>query len=136
MQDSYTNPYESKRIESFEIFVCTKRIHETNLSKTNPRNESTIQIFKVRFRESETSGFVRIRIRKSLFLRIRWSRKNRRIFENWLDSWLMLQNESFKVRIRDPRYDTNLFKSGFVIHDTIRIFLNQDLWSTIWIKSF
>ena len=45
MRDSYTNPYESKRIESFEIFGLTKRIHETNLWKTGLRNESTIQIF-------------------------------------------------------------------------------------------
>ncbi len=55
MRDSYTNPYESKRIESFEIFVCTKQIHETNLSKTNPRNESTIRTFKVRIRKDSDS---------------------------------------------------------------------------------
>jgi hypothetical protein len=30
-------------------------------------------------------------------------------FENWLDSW--------------SRYEPNLFKSGFVIHNTIQIFL-------------
>ena len=37
MRDSYTNPYELKRIESFEIFGLTKRIHETNLWKTGLR---------------------------------------------------------------------------------------------------
>ena len=82
MRDSYTNPSETKRIESFEIFGLTNRIHETNrifwdfwsyesnprngyLKKisTNPnhdtgslklslRNESTKRIFKVRIRES------------------------------------------------------------------------------------
>ncbi len=46
MQDSYTNPSETKRIESFEIFGLTKRIHETNLWKTGLRNESTIRIFR------------------------------------------------------------------------------------------
>ncbi len=35
-------------------------------------------------------------------------------FENWLDLW--------------SRYKTNLFKSGFVIHDTNQIFLSPDLW--------
>jgi hypothetical protein len=45
MQDSYTNPSETKRIESFEIFGLTKRIHKTNLWKTGLQNESTIRIF-------------------------------------------------------------------------------------------
>ncbi len=45
MQDSYTNPYETKQIESIEIFGLTKQIHETNLWKTGLRNESTIRIF-------------------------------------------------------------------------------------------
>ncbi len=45
MRDSYTNPYETKRIESFEIFGLTKRIHETNLMKIVSRNESTKRIF-------------------------------------------------------------------------------------------
>jgi hypothetical protein len=45
MRDSYTNPSETKRIESFEIFGLTKRSHETNLWKTGLRNESTIRIF-------------------------------------------------------------------------------------------
>jgi hypothetical protein len=44
MRDSYTNPSETKRIESFEIFGLTNRIHETGIGKlpheTNPRNES------------------------------------------------------------------------------------------------
>ena len=31
MRDSYTNPYETKRIESFEIFGLTNRIHETGI---------------------------------------------------------------------------------------------------------
>jgi hypothetical protein len=33
--------------------------------------------------------------------------KTGQIFENLLDSWLTIRNESFKFRIRDPRYDTN-----------------------------
>ncbi len=31
MRDSYTNPSETKRIESFEIFGLTNRIHETGI---------------------------------------------------------------------------------------------------------
>ena len=34
---------------------------------------------------------------------------------------ITIRNESFKVRIRDPRYDTNLFKPGFVTYESIRI---------------
>ena len=58
MRDSYTNPYESKRIESFEIFGLTKRIHDTNPKGSDSR---------IRIRESKTSGFVSaivLRIRK------------------------------------------------------------------------
>ena len=40
MRDSYTNPYETKRIESFEIFGLTKQIHKTNLTKIVSQNES------------------------------------------------------------------------------------------------
>ncbi len=46
MRDSYTNPSETKRIKSFEIFGLTKRIHETNLWKTGLRNESAIRSFQ------------------------------------------------------------------------------------------
>jgi hypothetical protein len=45
MRDSYTNPSETKRIESFEIFGLTNRIHETNFLKIASRNESTKRIF-------------------------------------------------------------------------------------------
>ncbi len=38
--------HESFRNESFEIFGLTNRIHDTNLSKTGLRNESTIRIFQ------------------------------------------------------------------------------------------
>ena len=78
MRDSYTNPYESKRIESFEIFGLTKRIHETNLWKTGLRNESTIRIFGSSGHETNPRneslrfGFAnpdsRIRIRESASL--------------------------------------------------------------------
>ncbi len=120
MRDSYTNPYESKRIESFEIFGLTKRIHDTNLLKKGLRIESTIRILKVRIRKSKTSGFVStivLRIRKDLLD----SWKQVESFENWLDSW--------------SRFETNLLKSGFVIHDTIRIFLSPDSWPTNRYKS-
>jgi hypothetical protein len=110
MRDSYTNPYESKRIESFEIFGLTNRNESNLLRFLVLRNESTIRI---RIRESKTSGFV-----SAIVLRIRKdsldSWKQVESFENWLDSW--------------SRFETNLLKSGFVIHDTIRIFLSPDSW--------
>ncbi len=65
MRDSYTNPYETKRIESFEIFGLTKRIHETNLLKIASRNESAKRIFwKLRHEtnpqnESFENGWIR-----------------------------------------------------------------------------
>ena len=45
MRDSYTNPYETKRIEPFWLFFFTKRIHKTNLLNSVVRNESTKRIF-------------------------------------------------------------------------------------------
>jgi hypothetical protein len=115
MRDSYTNPYESKRIESFEIFGLTNRNESNLLRFLVLRNESTIRILKVRIRESKTSGFV-----SAIVLRIRKdsldSWKQVESFENWLDSW--------------SRFETNLLKSGFVTHDTIRIFLSPDSWPT------
>ena len=127
MQDSYTNPYESKRIESFEIFGLTNRNESNLLRFLVLRNESTIRILKVRIRESKTSGFV-----SAIVLRIRWIRENRS------NLWkISLRNESTKrifwkhegfvihdtkrIRIRQSRNETNLLKSGFVIHDTVRI---------------
>jgi hypothetical protein len=46
----------------------------------------------------------------------------KRIFWKWLDSWSTIRNESFQVRIRDPRYESNLFKSGFA--KRIHVFTN------------
>ena len=43
--------YESLRNETNRV-IWKKNFHETNLSKTNPRNESTIRILKVGIRES------------------------------------------------------------------------------------
>jgi hypothetical protein len=107
-----TNP----RNESFENCV-TKRIHETNLLKTrgfaNPNPK-------------DSDGFV-----YPIVLRIR---------EDLLDSSNLLKiasrNKSFENGwIRGPRFETNLSKSGFVTHDTNRIFLSLDLWPTNWYKS-
>ncbi len=105
-----TNP----RNESFE-HRSTKRIHKTNLLKIDW------------ICESGSTGFVWIR--KSIVLRIREDSSDslnllkiasrnesaKRIFWKWLDSWSMIRNKSFQVRIRDPRYETN---PGFVV--TIR----------------
>ena len=126
----------------------------------NPRNESTIRIFKV---WSHESGFAnpdsRIRILRickdsdsqisifkdsfcAIVLRIRWIRKNRRIFwksvyetnprnesfENMKDSWSMIRNESGfvnhemkRIRICQSRNETNLFGVRIRDYDTKRI---------------
>ncbi len=73
MRDSYTNPYESKRIESFEIFVCTKRIHDTNpryesLRFTNP--DSRIRDFRIR-KDSDSRIFIFKDSFRAIVLRIR-----------------------------------------------------------------
>jgi hypothetical protein len=83
MRDSYTNPSETKRIESFEIFGLTKQIHKTNLWKqayeTNPqyksfKNMSTKRIFKVWIRKSgfaNPPAWIRKDSFRAIVLRIR-----------------------------------------------------------------
>jgi hypothetical protein len=44
--ESYTNPSESKRIKSFEIFGLTNQIHDMNLLKNILQIESMIQIIQ------------------------------------------------------------------------------------------
>jgi hypothetical protein len=83
MRDSYTNPSETKRIESFEIFGLTNRIHETGIRKkflriqitirvicdgvyeTNPRNES------LRFGFANPPAWIRKDSFRAIVLRIR-----------------------------------------------------------------
>ena len=109
MRDSYTNPSETKRIKSFEIFGLTKRIHETNLWKTGLRNESAIQIFQKHVYEmnprnkSLSFGFVNppAWIRKDSFRAIVL-----RIREDSLDLWKQL--ESLKVQVTKRIHDSNL----------------------------
>jgi hypothetical protein len=128
-----TNP----RNESLEN-RRTKRIHDTNLWKTGLRNESTIRIFKVRIRESgfaSPPAWIRKDSFRAIVLRIRkdsWGFvgfvKTGRIFgksvyetnprnesfENMKDSWSTIRNES-----------------GFVNHETKRIFLESGFVTTI-----
>ncbi len=40
IRKSYMNPSKTKRIKDFEIFGRTKRIHETNLLKTDESNQN------------------------------------------------------------------------------------------------
>ncbi len=122
--------YESLRIETNRV------IWDFCFHETNPRYESLrfgfanpdSQIWNFRIRKDSDS---RISIFKDSFraivLRICWIRKNGRIFENWLDSWLTIQNEYFKVRIRDPRYETNLFEVRIRSYDTVRIHVFTNL---------
>jgi hypothetical protein len=126
MGDSYTNPYETIRIEYFEIFGLTNRIHDTNLLKIGIQNESTIRIFWVPY------GFANPKYgicMDSYLFKVRLCTKIREdsldlwkqveSFENWLDSYV--------------RYDTNLSMSGFVNHYTIRI---RDSYRKVQIEPF
>jgi len=80
MRDSYTNPSKTKLIKSFEIFGLTNRIHNTNLSITGLRNESTIQIFQKQVYETNPQyeslrfGFANpdLQVRQPGFVRIRF----------------------------------------------------------------
>jgi hypothetical protein len=47
MRDSYTNPSETKRIESFEIFGLTNGIHETGIWKKFIFHFITLKLFRV-----------------------------------------------------------------------------------------
>ena len=151
MRDSYTNPYESKRIESFEIFGLTNRIHETGIWKnflrilitirvvwnwvyeTNPRNES------LRFGFANPPAWIRKDSFRAIVLRIckdSWGFvgfvKTGRIFgESVYET--NPRNESFE-NIKDS-WSTIRNESGFVTHDTKRIFYSQDSWSTIRYES-
>ncbi len=111
------------------------QIHDTNLMKKGLRIKSAILILKVWTRES---GFASLNLKDldlqicifkdsfcAIVLRICWIRENKRIFENWLDLWLTIQNKSFKVRIRDPLtiWIQDLFHKA-----RIQPFWSQDLW--------
>ncbi len=88
MRDSYTNPSEMKRIESFEIFGLTNWIHVTGIWKKFIRiqitirvicnwvyeTNYTIRIFKVRIRESgfaNPPAWIRKDSFRAIVLRIR-----------------------------------------------------------------
>ncbi len=112
------------------IRIFWKKVYELNpryesLRFGFPNPDSRIQKFRIR-KDLDSRIFIFKDSFRAIVLRIRKdsldSWKQVESFENWLDSW--------------SRFETNLLKSGFVIHDTIPIFLNQDSWSMIWIESF
>jgi hypothetical protein len=151
--------YESLRNKTNRV-IWEKNFHETNPRNgyfkkisTNPnhdtgslilslRNESTKRIFKVLICES---GFANppVWIRKDSFRAI--------VLRIHKDSWGFVgfvktgrifgesvyetnpQNKSFE-NIKDS-WSTIRNKSGFVTHDTKRIFYSQDSWSTIRYES-
>ncbi len=140
MRDSYTNPYESKRIESFEIFGLTKRIHETNLWKTGLRNESTIRIFgssghetnprneSLRFGFANPPAWIRKDSFRGIVLRIR---KDSWGFVKFVKTGRIFGSSGHET---NPRFESLRF--GFAnpdsricevrIRDTIR---NESFWS-------
>ncbi len=138
MRDSYTNPYETIRIEYFEIFGLTNRIHDTNLLKKGIRNESTIRIFwmpygfanpKYRIRmdsfkvrlctkiREDSWGFVGFMKTGRIFWKLAGFICTIRIFP-YPDSWTTIRYES---GIRIVRYESNLFEVRICTHDTVRI---------------
>jgi hypothetical protein len=140
MIDSYTNPYKTKRIEFFEIFGLTKRIHKTNLWKTGLRNESTIRILgssghktnpqnkSLRFGFANPPAWIRKDSFCALVLRIRqdsWGFvgfvKAARIFES-SGHETNPRFESLKIGLTNP--DSRICEVR--IRDTIR---NESFWS-------
>ncbi len=126
MRDSYTNPYETIRIEYFEIFGLTNWIQDTNLLKKGIQNESTIRIFWIPY------GFANLKHRICMDLYLIYVLRFVRICKDSLDSWKQVQYFENWLDLY-VGYETNLSKSGFVNHDTIRI---RDLYRKVRIKPF
>ncbi len=142
MRDSYTNPYEMKRIESFEIFGLTKRIHETNLWKTGLRNESTIRIFgssghetnprnkSLRFGFANPPAWIRKDSFRGIVLRIR---KDSWGYVGFVKTGRIFGSSGHET---NPQFESLRF--GFANlwsqdswHDTKRIFLESGFVTTI-----
>ncbi len=110
MRDSYTNPsmYESFLIKKNRVILKNKS------SEMNPWNESLrfgVTHPDLRVRQP---GFIRFQDSQILIFKDSFCAIVLKIRE---DSWK--QVESFENGwICGPRLETNLFKSGFVIHDT------------------
>jgi hypothetical protein len=45
-------------------------------------------------------------------------------------------NQTFEVRSRDPWFESNLLKSGFMLHDPNRTFWSPESWSMILIEPY
>jgi hypothetical protein len=67
---------------------------------------------------------------------IHWARKFRKVSfesnENWADSCSTIWIKPFEVRSCDPRFESNLLKSGFMYQDSNRTFWSPESWSMIW----
>jgi len=114
-------PYESNpRYKSFEKRY-TNRIYNTNLMKPGLQNESTIRIFWMPYGFANPKHGIHMDsylFKVCLCTKIRedsWGfvgfMKTGRIFWKLAGFVCTIRNESFQVRIREPRYDTN---SGFI----------------------
>jgi hypothetical protein len=125
MRDSYTNPSETNRIfwdfwsyetnprnESFE-HRCTKRIHETNLLNTilgiRESGPQDSYGFVVCLCSKDTWGFVGF---------IGFVKKGRILSKTVYET---NPRYGYLKTLVTNRNKTNFFKSGFVIHDTVRI---------------
>jgi hypothetical protein len=118
-------PYVSNpQYKSFEKRY-TNRIHNTNLMKHGLQNESTIQIFWMQYGFANPKYGIRM---DSYLFKVRLCTKIR---EDSLDSWK--QVESFENWLDlYVQYETNLSKSGFVNHSTIR----RDSYRKVGIEPF
>ncbi len=117
MRDSYMNPSETKRIESFEIFGITNQIHETGIWKTFLRIQITIRIFgkpayetnpryeSLRFGFASPPAWIRKdsldswkqveSLENQSTKRIHETNPRNESFENIKDSWSTIRNEPF-----------------------------------------
>ena len=135
-------PYElNPRYKSFKN-RSAKQIHDTNLSKTGLRNESAIQILKVWICESGLANppaWIRKDLFRAIVLRIR---KDSWGFVGFVKTGQIFGESVYKTNPRNESFEnikdlwsTIRNESGFVTHDTKRIFYSQDSWSTIRYES-
>ncbi len=80
------------------------------------------------------SGFVRIQDSRILIFKDSFRAIVLRIREDLLDLWKQVKSFENWLDLLS-RYEPNLLKSGFVIHNTNQIFLTPDLWPSNRYKS-